>query len=419
MSISSFRSLLNRPVITRSLMLLALWVVFGVLTVNGGGAAWAQDALSTLEQQVYGRAFAGESDGIRLRRLEKSLNFVVKPGLPEAYRLENLYAAYQVQRVKNQKHLAVKAYNQGVDAASAGKFEPAIAFYREAIRLEPDFLQAYNNLGNLLERLQRFKEAISVYQYALRQMASRDKSGGSPQYSENLALMHRNLGILFEKTGNIETSLVEYGKYLKMSRSPDPNIARIYHQYYAQKKEGEKEADYVRFAREASHGDKLLWDRALNPIPVYIQLDEDQVMFLPVIQQALRLWEKATQGRIKFHEVGVPVQALIKLRLQEGPLAHPDLQVGFARYDVSEGDEEQGDSKQLKVEITVNTGERNIPISLEDRSRVVRRLALHELGHAVGIWGHSPSPGDIMYARPIANDLSNRDVRTINRLYQQ
>ena len=46
-----------------------------------------------------------------------------------------------------QPELAESHYNQGVTLQSDGQLDRAIAAYREAIRLKPDYVIAYNNLG--------------------------------------------------------------------------------------------------------------------------------------------------------------------------------------------------------------------------------------------------------------------------------
>ena len=42
---------------------------------------------------------------------------------------------------------------------------------------------------------------------------------------------------------------------------------------------------------------------------------------------------------------------------------------------------------------------------------------LHEIGHALGIFAHSVSPADLMYADPVLNGLSERDRATAEAAY--
>ena len=46
-----------------------------------------------------------------------------------------------------------------------------------------------------------------------------------------------------------------------------------------------------------------------------------------------------------------------------------------------------------------------------------RITVTHELGHALGILDHSPNIGDVMYAVPVLDGLSDRDRQTIEKAY--
>ena len=54
-------------------------------------------------------------------------------------------------------------YNQGIDFYKLGMYERAIESFRSAIRTYPDYIDAYYNLGTVLEYLKQYAEAVNVY----------------------------------------------------------------------------------------------------------------------------------------------------------------------------------------------------------------------------------------------------------------
>ena len=54
-------------------------------------------------------------------------------------------------------------YNQGIDFYKLGMYERAIESFRSAIRTYPDYIDAYYNLGTILEYLRNDSEAIVIF----------------------------------------------------------------------------------------------------------------------------------------------------------------------------------------------------------------------------------------------------------------
>jgi predicted Zn-dependent protease len=64
----------------------------------------------------------------------------------------------------------------------------------------------------------------------------------------------------------------------------------------------------------------------------------------------------------------------------------------------------------------------DVLVSPELRASVLGATAVHELGHAFGIWGHSPQSDDVMAIHQNQNPvlkLSKRDKVTLNWLYER
>jgi tetratricopeptide (TPR) repeat protein len=303
------------------------------------------------------------------------------------------------------RQAAVKAYNLAVDQGAAGQLEAAIQSYENALTHDPGLIQAANNLADLLGRLGRSERAISVYEGAIR---------NSPAGSPEVAMLHRNLGVLYENAGNTQQAATAYKTYLSLLKSPDPAITQRLTQL--EPRGNAVTPDYYQAAGLAGVRRSLLWPEQMNPIPVFIaQESPEQSAYIPIVEGALRDWEAASQGRLRFQRVQSPNAARIQLLLQERPFSIMNSSAGHADYKLKE--DGQGRTQSLEIIARIGTGEPGLTMPPKVRESRIRSIALHELGHAIGIWGHSPDPADIMYPQPRVPELSSRVVRTVQTLY--
>ena len=85
---------------------------------------------------------------------------------------------------------AFKVYNQGVDLMRAKKFAAAQVKFEQAIRANPDFAEAHNNLGFTLRQQgpQNYAKALAHYNKAI-------------QLKPSMAETYEYRGVLFAKMG--------------------------------------------------------------------------------------------------------------------------------------------------------------------------------------------------------------------------
>jgi len=104
------------------------------------------------------------------------------------------------------------AYNNlGNALRESGRLEEAINCYRTTLRLKPDHPHAYNNLGNAMKDKAMVKEAIHCYATAVRLM---------PRF----AAAHSNLGSILKEQGKVEQALAHYHEAITI----DPMFADAY-----------------------------------------------------------------------------------------------------------------------------------------------------------------------------------------------
>ena len=92
---------------------------------------------------------------------------------------------------------AERYLNEGIAYYNKGQYDLAIASYKEAIRLRPDYFKAHSELGWTYVKKFQYDAAVASYQEALRLKPDDAKA-------------HYDLGLAYAMSGNEEGLLTEY-----------------------------------------------------------------------------------------------------------------------------------------------------------------------------------------------------------------
>ena len=124
----------------------------------------------------------------------------------------------------------------------------------------------------------------------------------------------------------------------------------------------------------------------------------------------LPLEEIATKDEADIVILRLQSERKIKLNRETGLYDFPRAVAAKTNYKFYLLEENDAIAMRMKIEVSPNfTG-----VSLLATMR-------HELGHALGLWGHSPNKNDALYFSQVNNPpaISERDINTLKKIYQQ
>lgn len=285
-----------------------------------------------------------------------------------------------------------------------------------AIQIDPQDVHAHFKLARAFDDLGDTQDAIKEYETVLTLQ---------PSHSASVF----NIAGCYQTLGKPQESIMWFKRYLK--NNPDaPDKDTVLNMISKLKETEHLPAEDPRgpdfYEAVTDKGECIRWPRERLPLKVYVSNGDGVQGFRESFSRALfdsfAAWSQASQNRIMFSIVQNPKMADITFSWTGNP------------YDVrpSAGDVEQGICriKTLKfarenytrldradVRILTVDRESGKPLSDDD----MKKTCLHELGHALGLHGHSTNNHDIMFfsvSPTVWPVLSKRDKATLLRIYE-
>jgi predicted Zn-dependent protease/Flp pilus assembly protein TadD len=222
------------------------------------------------------------------------------------------------------------------------------------------------------------------------------------------------LGALYAEDGELKSADEAIERYLALApKGGMVKIATVLKSEVKNAEEGNSlnSDDYLACV---SQEQSTRWPQSKMPLKVCIENGEGRQAKNPqyekILRQSFADWAAASQGKLSFDYVNQPSDADIIINWDvptAGTYRPTDIGATTTAYNA------QGINK-----VTITMLPKIPPPESDER---VKRIALHEIGHAIGVHGHSPNPADVMYFGAAytgtAPQLSPRDVKTLRLIY--
>jgi hypothetical protein len=303
--------------------------------------------------------------------------------------------------------------NNAYELIREEKYLMAVGILKDALAIYPTLASAHANLGLAFSQLGQNDDALAHLRQAIAIDAARPAAW-------------LNLAGVFQMGGQLKEAVVTYAEFIQ--RFPTQRLVakaqeirsqlnkELTGQAEVEKALGGHGASANDYFPYASHEGTLRWPADKSTIKVYISSAPDTPGFKSeyagVLADCFKQWEAACQNvRFEFVKTAPGSDIECVWTDNSGQISSP-LEGGAASF-------VHGANGISHATITILTKGKSSDSPLSPNQ--LRAVCLHEIGHALGLIGHSPKPQDVMYCSvPPASvkvPLSERDKATIQKLY--
>ncbi len=314
---------------------------------------------------------------------------------------------------KYYKKEAILKFNDAVKAWESKKTEEAIKFWNEALKIDSTLWVAYLGLGQAYESQDEYTKSLNAYSEYLKL---------APKAAPDRKSIIDSVNYL--------THLLKHGE------------------------EAIKSADYLSLVKTKHQGKEQYtrWDLS-NPLKIYFYpadgVTNYRKEFNEAILEGAKVWQEVLPG-FKFEVIDNSILSKLKSKEKDKKekelIEQAQIKIIFPSRFKVKGDPNNPIASQIDAQsFPIIRDKKNfrvlgvimispfiyyqsqIAIPLEPLSKFksdeqIKKLKViggREFGHALGLWGFSPNPSDLMFEGEITElKLSDRDKNTIKKLYK-
>lgn len=304
----------------------------------------------------------------------------------------------------------VMTFNEGAKYLNSKDYARSCEKFAQVIKAAPMFAEAHLNYGTSLQGVGQYNEGLVELKRAI-------------EIKPSLPNAWYSLGTCYQNMGKNKEAIDAYKQYLRID--PHGQFATITQSSVTVLETELKRTaglssveDSTSYIAEVTQNGAIRWPENRMPISIYIKPGNDvpgyKYEFEGILRQAFEEWVDAAQGKIKITYTSDPDEAAIKCNWTNNPKELSTIAEGGQAVVVPDS---QGIRSTNITLLTVYPMSDNVVTG-----NYLRRVCLHEVGHAFGLYGHSRTPEDVMFCTihpgEQFSELSARDKNTLLTLYK-